>query len=123
MKPLKSITNLSLITLPVIMLAGCAQSDSTMENDSQAMESTYQYQCMSGESFTVEYLTEDDTAILRIHDEEHSLKQIPSGSGVKYVSEDNMDASMSDMKITLFTKGQEARLELGRNIYKNCDTE
>ncbi|MGY3568986.1 MliC family protein [Vibrio paucivorans] len=108
-----------LILFAVGLLAGCTQSavNGDTLNDSQFMH----YQCGADKSFDVAYLTESEEAVLRLPDNEYRLVQVRAGSGTKYILNDGTAELMNP--VTLRTKGKEARLELGRVIYKNCKTQ
>jgi membrane-bound inhibitor of C-type lysozyme len=69
----------------------------------------YRYQCSGGQSFDVEYSLELATVILE--SETLRLAQTLSASGARY----------SDGTVTLYTKGEEAFIELGDQIiYEDC---
>lgn len=69
----------------------------------------YVYQCSDDRSFQAEYGLE--MATLELEGERVMLPQIPAASGARY----------SDGEITLFTRGNEAFIEVGGEIvYQDC---
>ncbi|QFT10575.1 MliC family protein [Vibrio sp. THAF190c] len=95
-------------------LMGCSQS-AVVEKDISSGE-YMTYQCESERTFDVAY--GDEQAVLRLPDNQYRLKQVVAASGTKYILDDGTTELMNG--ITLFTKGEHARLELGRVIYRNC---
>jgi membrane-bound inhibitor of C-type lysozyme len=95
-------------------LVGCSQS-AVVEQDLSIGE-YITYQCESERTFDIAY--GDQKALLRLPDNQYRLKQVVSASGTKYILDDGTAELMNG--ITLFTKGEHARLELGRVIYRNC---
>jgi membrane-bound inhibitor of C-type lysozyme len=70
---------------------------------------SYGYQCSDDRSFQAEYGLE--MATLELEGERVMLPQIPAASGARY----------SDGEITLFTRGNEAFIEVGGEIvYQDC---
>ncbi|WP_416667513.1 MliC family protein [Egbenema bharatensis] len=70
---------------------------------------TYRYQCAGGQTFDVEYSLELATIVLE--SETLRLTQTPAASGARY----------SDGTVTLYTKGEEAFVEMGDHIiYEDC---
>lgn len=68
-------------------------------------QQVYRYQCSNGKSFEAQYLPE--TAQLKLgEDETLTLKQTPAASGVRY----------TDDRTTLFTKGNEAFIEVENQV-------
>lgn len=78
------------------------------------------YHCEAEKSFEVAYFPEKESAILRVSGQPYPLIQVPSGSGARYILDDKTTAENA---ITLYTKGNEARLELEQSVYKNCKTD
>ncbi|UUM31199.1 MliC family protein [Vibrio japonicus] len=103
--------NFLTIAVFVVLGTGCAGTQDKTE--------FLNYRCESGEQFKVAYFPSKESATLRLADQSYSLVQIPSGSGARYILDDK---SAEKKAITLYTKGVEARLELGQSIYKNCKT-
>ena len=100
-----------------IVLAGCSSSDNSLRsNDSNG----YQYRCDDDHQFSVSYLIEEQGALVRVQDVEYALVQAPSGSGTRYILPQN--ALLEGTPVTLYTKGPYARLEYGREVYRNCQT-
>lgn len=100
-------------------LFGCSHSAIDREADD-----TYQfvtYQCESNKQFEVAYLIEEQAALLRLPKHDYRLIQVPSGSGAKYILDNGTKPILNP--VTLHTKGDDARLELGRVVYKNCKTQ
>lgn len=97
-------------SLCTVALVGCSKSAAP---DNQFVT----YQCESDVSFDVAYLS-NEKAVLRLPDNEYQLTQVPAGSGTKYILDDGTSEMISS--ITLRTKGDDARLELGRVVYRNC---
>jgi len=98
-----------------IILVGCSQSASI---NGEVKESQFvTYQCESDKTFDVAYLP-DEKAVLRLPKHEYRLTQVAAGSGTKYILDDGTAELLNS--VTLRTKGDIARLELGRVIYKNC---
>ncbi len=98
-----------------ITLFGCSQS--ALESTDFTGEFT-QYQCDSAKAFQVGYMPSQNKALLLLSETRYRLIQVPSGSGTKYILDDGPAEKINP--VTLFTKGADARLELGRVIYKNC---
>ncbi|MFL9759785.1 MliC family protein [Vibrio cyclitrophicus] len=102
-------------SLCTVALVGCSKSASL---DSAASDNQFvTYQCESDVSFDVAYLS-NEKAVLRLPENEYQLTQVPAGSGTKYILDDGTSEMISS--ITLRTKGDDARLELGRVVYRNC---
>ncbi|ELL4669101.1 MliC family protein [Vibrio fluvialis] len=96
------------------LLAGCSSSDEHGRDDSYSV--FFHYQCDGPSSFDVSYST-GQRAILRLSDHSYRLIQVAAGSGTKYILDDH---STQANPITLFTKGDAARLEANGVIFKNC---
>ncbi|WP_255199256.1 MliC family protein [Vibrio sp. JPW-9-11-11] len=101
------------------MLLGCA-------DDSVVREKVFQgdfllYQCESQQTFQVAFMPNTPAALLRTEQGDYRLMQVRSGSGSKYILDDKTTETPNP--ITLYTKGQQARLEVGRMTYKNCLTQ
>ncbi|EGU44815.1 hypothetical protein VII00023_11474 [Vibrio ichthyoenteri ATCC 700023] len=104
-----------ILTSAVLLLAGCASSDNqTSANDSNQ----YQYDCDNQQQFSVTYLIEERGALVRVQDIDYALVQAPAGSGTRYILPNN--ALSEVMPVTLYTRGENARLEYGREVYQNC---
>lgn len=102
-------------SLCTVALVGCSKSAAP---DSTASDNQFvTYQCESDVSFDVAYLS-NEKAVLRLPDNEYQLTQVPAGSGTKYILDDGTSEMINS--ITLRTKGDDARLELGRVVYRNC---
>ncbi|MFB2839529.1 MliC family protein [Floridanema evergladense] len=73
-------------------------------------QQVYRYQCHNGKTFEAEYSPE--TAQLKLGENETlTLKQVPSGSGVRY----------TDDRTTLFTKGNEAFIQVENQVvFDSC---
>ncbi|MBW3694323.1 hypothetical protein EK599_01355 [Vibrio sp. T187] len=102
-------------SLGSLLVMGCSQSASV--GDSIPDGKFTRYQCESNSSFEVAYLN-DGKAVLRLPQHEYRLVQVAAGSGTKYILDDGTAELLNS--VTLHTKGEKARLELGRVIYKNC---
>lgn len=93
------------------LLAGCSSSMPDM-----GTAQPVHYVCDAGRNFQITF--SDDKALLQLPKEDYALKRAVSASGMKYISDDGMpDISAA---IVFFGKGDEARLELGRVVLKNC---
>ncbi|MCG9638974.1 MliC family protein [Vibrio sp. Isolate34] len=102
-------------SLCAVALVGCSKSAAP---DSTASDNQFvTYQCESDVSFDVAYLS-NEKAVLRLPDNEYQLTQVPAGSGTKYILDDGTSEMINS--VTLRTKGDDARLELGRVVYRNC---
>ncbi|MCC4818915.1 hypothetical protein BCU85_01870 [Vibrio lentus] len=100
-----------------VALVGCSKS-ATPETESAASDNQFvAYQCESDVSFEVAYL-DNEKAVLRLPENEYRLTQVPAGSGTKYILDDGTSELINS--VTLRTKGDNARLELGRVVYRNC---
>ncbi|MUK27800.1 MliC family protein [Aliivibrio fischeri] len=74
------------------------------------------YECEAGRNFDI--TLNNDDALLKLPKEEYVLKRAVSASGMKYVLNDDMpDVSSA---IVFHGKGDEAILELGRVVLRNC---
>ncbi len=102
------------VLIIVTALVGCSQS-AVVKDDTSSQFMTYQ--CESNRSFDVAF-PEHEKAVLRLPDHEYRLTQVAAGSGTKYILDDGTAEILNS--VTLHTKGDNARLELGRVIYKNC---
>ncbi|MGF1754840.1 MliC family protein [Vibrio makurazakiensis] len=107
--------SLFIASLCTIALVGCSKSAAPegVVPDDQFVT----YQCESNASFDVAFL-EGEKAVLRLPKHEYRLVQVAAGSGVKYILDDGTAELLNN--VTLRTKGENARLELGRVVYKNC---
>ncbi|GAK82992.1 hypothetical protein JCM19238_536 [Vibrio ponticus] len=109
----------SICITSAVLLAGCATSnDSTTNNNDQY---GYQYQCSEDKQFAADYLIEEQGALVRVDGVDYALVQVPSGSGTRYMLPENAQTEIKP--VNLYTKGKYARLELGREIYKNCESQ
>ncbi|WP_299688360.1 MliC family protein [uncultured Vibrio sp.] len=102
-------------SLCTLALVGCSKS--AAPDNAISDEGFVTYQCESDTSFDVAYL-ENEKAVLRLPKHEYRLTQIPAGSGIKYILDDGTSELIN--RVILYAKGDNARLELGRVIYKNC---
>lgn len=100
-------------------LMGCSFSAVESQSDYQGEFTTYS--CQENKSFKVAFMPNEPKALLRLPENDYRLARVRSGSGAKYILDDGTSETINP--VTLFTKGKEARLELGRVIYKNCETE
>ncbi|MGB1321232.1 MAG: MliC family protein [Vibrio gallaecicus] len=103
------------VLIIVTALVGCSQSAVVKDDTSGSQFMTYQ--CESNRSFDVAF-PEHEKAVLRLPAHEYRLTQVAAGSGTKYILDDGTAEILNS--VTLHTKGDNARLELGRVIYKNC---
>lgn len=108
---------LGILATTVLVLAGCAGSDSQTSSDDP---NQYQYDCDNQHQFSVTYLIEDQAALVRVLDIDYALVQAPAGSGTRYILPENTLSEV--MPVTLYTRGDNARLEYGREVYQNCKT-
>lgn len=100
-----------------VLLAGCSSSNDAMTSSDS---NSYHYQCSEDKQFSADYLIEEQGALVRVGDVDYALIQVPSGSGTRYILPNNAQTEVKP--VTLYTKGDYARLELGREIYKNCES-
>ncbi|GAB2654795.1 MliC family protein [Vibrio panuliri] len=109
----------SILMTSAVLLAGCATSDdsSTNTNDQYG----YQYLCSGDKEFFADFLVEEQGALVKVEDVDYALVQVPSGSGTRYMLPENAQSEIQP--VNLYTKGNYARLELGREIYKNCESQ
>lgn len=98
------------------VLTACSTISTETENRYQG-DFTY-YQCSGGDTFKLALMPNDYTALLRLPKKDYRMIQVPSGSGTKYILHDG--TAETPNPVTLYTKGNEARLELGVEVYKNC---
>lgn len=100
-----------------VALVGCSKSAAPETESATSDNQFVTYQCESDVSFEVAYL-DNEKAVLRLPENEYRLTQVPAGSGTKYI----LDNGTSELinSVTLRTKGDNARLELGRVVYRNC---
>ncbi len=104
-------------SLCTVALVGCSKSAAPETESATSDNQFVTYQCESDVSFDVSYL-DNEKAVLRLPDNEYQLTQVPAGSGTKYILDDGTSEMINS--ITLRTKGDNARLELGRVVYRNC---
>ncbi|EEX42933.1 MliC family protein [Vibrio furnissii] len=96
------------------LLTGCSSSSDRANDDTYG--AFFHYQCDDAASFDVAYAAKQ-SAMLRLSDHSYRLMEVAAGSGTKYILDDH---STEANPITLFTKGDAARLEANGVIYKNC---
>lgn len=102
-----------------VLLVGCSSSNDAMTNNDPNNYS-YRYECSEGKQFKADYLIEEQGALVQVDGVDYALIQAPSGSGTRYILPEN---AQTDIKpVNLYTKGDYARLELGRQVYKNCES-
>lgn len=93
----------SFFTLPAIL--------TIITLPAQAQQQIYTYQCNGGKGFQAEFLHESAKLTLPNQNNPLTLPQVVSASGVSY----------SDGRTMLFTKGEEAFIEVeGETAYQNC---
>lgn len=102
-----------------VTLFGCSYS--AIERKADEKQPFVTYQCASNKQFEVAYLIKEQEAILRLPKHDYRLAQVPSGSGAKYILDNGTKPILNP--VTLHTKGDDAQLELGRVVYKNCKTQ
>ncbi|MCZ4374201.1 MliC family protein [Vibrio diazotrophicus] len=108
-----------LVALPLTALTAC--SSSTEVDGLKVRDSDFQhYLCDDEKQFDVAYVSAEN-AVLKTSESLYRLVRIPSGSGEKYILDDHTSAVVNP--VTLFTKGDDARLEVKGIIYKTCRTE
>jgi membrane-bound inhibitor of C-type lysozyme len=98
-----------LLALVITLMAACSGS-------SPAAASGTPYQCDGGKSFVAEFTGEgpDGGVKLTMEGETLEMPLVPAASGAKY----------SDGTTTLWTKGDEAFIEVGNEIvYENCQAQ
>lgn len=100
-------------------LLGC--SHSAVEHKDDETHAFVTYLCDSNKQFEVAYLRDQQSALLRLPKHDYRLTQVPSGSGAKYILDNGTKPILNP--VTLHTKGDNARLELGRVVYKDCKTQ
>lgn len=107
------------IAFCLMVITACSSS---IEVDGvEVKESDFKhYRCDDEKQFDVAYLT-SETAVLRTSESLYRLVRITSGSGSKYILDDHTSAVVNP--VTLFTKGNDARLELKGSIYKTCSVD
>ncbi|KJY82348.1 hypothetical protein TW81_14720 [Vibrio galatheae] len=108
-----------LTTFAAATLAGCSFTSTDEQN--QYRGDFMFYQCSADQTFKLALMPNDNLALLRLPKKDYRLIQVPSGSGTKYIQDDG--TAETPNVVTLFTKGKEARLEIGEVIYKNCLTQ
>ena len=108
---------LLIASLCTVALFGCSKSAAPETESAVSDDQFVTYQCESDASFKVAYLS-DEKAVLRLPENEYRLTQIAAGSGTMYILDDGTSELINS--VTLRTKGDNARLELGRVVYKNC---
>lgn len=107
-----------LLLTTIIGLGLTACSYNAVERDSAYQGDFTFYQCSADKTFKVAFMPNEPLALLRLPEHDYRLVQVPSGSGTKYILDDGTAQTLNP--VTLYTKGKEARLELGRVVYKNC---
>lgn len=78
------------------------------------------YRCDDAKQFDVAFVSAEN-AVLKTSESYYRLVRIPSGSGAKYILDDH--TALVRNPVTLFTKGDDARLEVKGIIYKTCRAE
>jgi len=106
------------ILLVIFCLAAITACSTTTEVDGlKVNESEFKhYVCDDEKRFDVAFIS-SETAVLRTSESVYRLISIASGSGSKYILDDH---TTSSNPVTLFTKGEDARLEVKGIIYKTC---
>jgi membrane-bound inhibitor of C-type lysozyme len=104
-----------LIAVASMLLVSCMRPSAQDEAfktvsplQNQSNQKTYVYECSHGFSFTVRL--DHENAYLFSPDKTARLPIVPSASGEKY----------SNGPITFWSKGEEALLDTGNTIYRNC---
>lgn len=113
---MKKLIAISMFSLMAAL--GCAGSSS---HEGLSEGRFYHYHCDQNETFSAAYYPQQRSAVLQVANEEFQMKQVIMGSGTRYILDDGT-AEIGN-PVTLYTKGYEARLELDREIYKNCKTQ
>jgi len=104
------------IAFCLMVITAC--SATTKVDGVEVKESDFKhYRCDDEKQFDVAFLA-PETAVLRTSESLYRLVRITSGSGEKYILDDNTSAVVNP--VTLFTKGEDARLEVKGIIYKTC---
>lgn len=103
---------IGLALLSVTVIIGCGQQEEPPKAQKPAAAPRLLvYQCSKGQGFVAEVDEKGDSALLKMDGQSAILPQVPSGSGAKY----------SDGQTTLWTKGDEAFVEVdGKIIMKDC---
>jgi membrane-bound inhibitor of C-type lysozyme len=103
---------IGLALLSVTVIIGCGKQEEPLKAQKPATAPRLLvYQCSGGQGFVVEVDEKGDSALLKMDGQSVKLPQVPSGSGAKY----------NDGKTTLWTKGDEAFVEVdGVIIMKDC---
>ncbi len=108
-----------LMALSLTALTAC--SSSTEVDGLKVKDSDFQhYVCDDEKQFDVAYVSSEN-AVLRTSESMYRLVSIPTGSGAKYILDDHTSVVVNP--VTLFTKGNDARLEVKGIIYKTCRIE
>ena len=109
------IFNFTLIAVASMLLVSCMQPPAQDEAfktapllPNQSNQKTYVYECSNGFTFTVRL--DHENVYLFLPDKNARLANVPSASGTKY---------RNDL-ITFWSKGEEALLDTGNTIYRNC---
>ncbi len=106
-----------------LLVAALTASLSACSSNKPVRNTVYQgdfiaYQCSSGGAFQLALMPNEDKALLRLPEGDYRMVRVPSGSGTKYILDDG--TAKVQNPVTLYTKGNEARLEVGITIYKDC---
>ena len=103
------------ITVGSMLLASCMRPPAQNEASktapllqNQSYQKTYVYECINGYNFSTR--ADDENAYLFLPDKTARLAKVPSASGAKY----------SNGLITFWSKGDEALLDTGDIIYRDC---
>lgn len=111
---------LSIVVAFCLMVMTACSSTSEVDGVTVKESDFKHYLCDDDKQFDVAYLT-PETAVLRTSESLYRLIRITSGSGSKYILDDHTSAVVNP--VTLFTKGDDARLEVKGIIYKTCHIE
>ncbi len=103
-------------------LIGIAACSGTTEVDGLKVKKSdfKHYVCDDNRQFYAAFPSQE-AAVLKTSERSYRLVRIVSGSGSKYILDDET-ASVTN-PVTLYTKGKDARLEVNGIIYKTCKVE
>ncbi len=103
------------------LIAITACSSSVEVDGLEVKDSEFQhYVCDDEKQFDVAFVSSEN-AVLKTSENYYRLIRIPTGSGAKYILDDHTAVVLNP--VTLFTKGDSARLEVKGIIYKTCRVE
>ncbi|WP_164684056.1 MliC family protein [Vibrio maerlii] len=105
------------IILGAIVLSGCTKK-AFIDSDELPVGLSYtSYQCEGNKGFQIAF-DGDEFAYLNSSSKDYRLAKYPAASGMKYILDDGTKPPING--VTFIAKGDDARLEVGNILFRNC---